>query len=217
MNLNPLSLVSDAAKAACDAILPDSCKVIGDAVAAGIDYATGNVTKLPADAMDFAQDLANGANALAKHMAAEASVAPGGDADVPPSRAVRSAATSSASTPSFPTADMAGGGAPGAQRRPVASPNVEGLAPRLAELVPAPAAAGSTAPTTLDGFFHQSDADFLKALGDGKIPESISKDPAQMLRLQQRLNDITQMNQLLTTMLAMIHDMNKAVIQNIRA
>ena len=215
MNLNPLSLVSDAAKAACDAILPDSCKVVGDAVAAGIDYATGNFTKLPADAMDLAQDLAKGANALAKHMAPEARAASGSDADAPPSRATRSAATSSTSVPSFLGADVAGG-ASGTQR-PVGSPAVEGLTSRLTEAAPAPAATGSAVPTNVDGFFGQSDADFLKALGDGKIPESISKDPAQMLRLQQRLNDITQMNQLLTTMLAMIHDMNKAVIQNIRA
>jgi hypothetical protein len=66
-----------------------------------------------------------------------------------------------------------------------------------------------------NAFFNLSDKDIMNALRDGTLPESVSKDPAQMQRLQLRMNDITQMNQLITSMIAALHDMNKQVIQNL--
>ena len=56
----------------------------------------------------------------------------------------------------------------------------------------------------------------MNAIAEGKIPEGISKDPKAMMALQQRMNQITEMNQLMTQMLKAIHDMRMAIIQNVR-
>jgi len=66
-------------------------------------------------------------------------------------------------------------------------------------------------------FFAQSDTDLMAAVRDGKLPDAVKDDPAAMQRLQLRMNEISEMNQLISQMLAAMHDMNKAVIQNIRA
>lgn len=57
----------------------------------------------------------------------------------------------------------------------------------------------------------------MAAVRDGKLPDAVKDDPAAMQRLQLRMNEISEMNQLISQMLAAMHDMNKAVIQNIRA
>jgi len=66
-------------------------------------------------------------------------------------------------------------------------------------------------------FFAQSDTELMAAIRDGKLPDAVKDDPAAMQRLQLRMNEISEMNQLISQMLAAMHDMNKAVIQNIRA
>jgi hypothetical protein len=66
-------------------------------------------------------------------------------------------------------------------------------------------------------FFAQSDTDLMAAVRDGKLPDAVKDDPAAMQRLQLRMNEISEMNQLISQMLAAMHDMNRAVIQNIRA
>ncbi|MEP6655489.1 MAG: hypothetical protein ABJA82_19140 [Myxococcales bacterium] len=67
-----------------------------------------------------------------------------------------------------------------------------------------------------DAFFKLSDKALMDAVRDGKLPDSVKNDPEQMRRLQVRMQDIAQMNQLITTMLNTMHEMNKAVIQNLR-
>jgi|GEM_PF-2345944 len=66
-------------------------------------------------------------------------------------------------------------------------------------------------------FFAQSDTELMAAVRDGKLPDAVKDDPAAMQRLQLRMNEISEMNQLISQMLAAMHDMNRAVIQNIRA
>ena len=62
-----------------------------------------------------------------------------------------------------------------------------------------------------------SDAAFMNAVRDGKISPEVAKDPAAMLQVQERMNRITQMNQLMSQMLAAMHQMATSTIQNIRA
>ena len=57
----------------------------------------------------------------------------------------------------------------------------------------------------------------MNKVASGQIPESVTKDPAKMQQLQVRMNQISEMNQLISQMLAAIHEMHKQVIQNIRA
>lgn len=67
-----------------------------------------------------------------------------------------------------------------------------------------------------DAFFKLSDKALMDAVRDGKLPDSVKNDPEQMRRLQVRMEDISQMNNLITSMLNTMHEMNKAIIQNLR-
>ncbi len=81
---------------------------------------------------------------------------------------------------------------------------------------PSGASTGDAAKMSPDEFFKLSDTDLTNAVREGKIPSDVKKNPEQMQRLQQRMNEITEMNQLITSMLKALHDMNSQVIQNIR-
>jgi len=68
----------------------------------------------------------------------------------------------------------------------------------------------------VEDFFKKSPDDFMQAIRDGKIPEEIKKSPEQMQRLQAKMNQISEMNQLMTALLAALHQMQMAIIQNVR-
>lgn len=57
---------------------------------------------------------------------------------------------------------------------------------------------------------------FMQAVKDGKIPKEISDSPAAMQSLQARMNSISEMNQLMTSMLTALHQMEMSIIQNVR-
>jgi len=89
-----------------------------------------------------------------------------------------------------------------------------------------PDAAGSPAATagadkgqtlsSLSQLEGMSDAAIRDAVIHGRISPDFAKDPAGMMALQQRMNAITEMNNLMTAMMRALHDMQMAVIQNIR-
>ena len=57
----------------------------------------------------------------------------------------------------------------------------------------------------------------LSAIRDGKVPKELAESKDGMLALQARMTQITEMNQLMTSMLQAIHQMRMGVIQNVRA
>jgi hypothetical protein len=57
---------------------------------------------------------------------------------------------------------------------------------------------------------------FLQAVTSGKIPDSVANSQSAMMQVQARMNQITQMNQLVTGMMAAMHQMEMSIIQNIR-
>jgi len=61
-----------------------------------------------------------------------------------------------------------------------------------------------------------SDSDFMNSIQSGKLDPSIKNDPAAMRAIQARMDAISQMNQLLTAMMQAMHQMEMAIIQNIR-
>ena len=67
-----------------------------------------------------------------------------------------------------------------------------------------------------DQFMNLSDKDFMNAVRDGKIPKEVTDDPAAMLALQARMQHITEMNQLMTSMMQALHQMRMSIIQNVR-
>jgi hypothetical protein len=77
---------------------------------------------------------------------------------------------------------------------------------------------GKMDPSTMskDQFMGMDNESFMKAIRDGKIPKEISDSPAAMQALQARMNQISEMNQLMTSMIQAMHQMQMAVIQNVR-
>jgi hypothetical protein len=67
-----------------------------------------------------------------------------------------------------------------------------------------------------DEFMAQGNEALMKAVRDGKIPKEIADSPSAMQSLQARLNQISEMNQLMTAMIQAMHQMQMAVIQNVR-
>lgn len=61
-----------------------------------------------------------------------------------------------------------------------------------------------------------SDAAIRDAVINGRISPDVLKDQGAMMVLQQRMNAIAEMNNLMTSMMRALHDMQMAVIQNIR-
>ena len=50
----------------------------------------------------------------------------------------------------------------------------------------------------------------------GHIPPDVANSQTAMLQVQQRLNQISQMNQMMTQMMQTAHQMQMAIIQNFR-
>jgi hypothetical protein len=70
--------------------------------------------------------------------------------------------------------------------------------------------------TSLDQIKGMTDSAIRDAVINGRISPEIAKDQTAMMVLQQRMNAITEMNNLMTSMMRALHDMQMAVIQNIR-
>jgi hypothetical protein len=86
------------------------------------------------------------------------------------------------------------------------------------------AARGTAAAPTADpaalsksSFLNLSDDALMAAIRDGRVPKEIADSKDGMLALQARMTQITEMNQLMTSMLQAIHQMRMGVIQNVRA
>ena len=84
-------------------------------------------------------------------------------------------------------------------------------------------ASSSTTPSTVDpstlsedNFLKLSDDDLTKAVRDGKIPTDVTDSQAGMMALQERMNHISEMNQMMTSMMQAIHQMKMGVIENLR-
>jgi hypothetical protein len=92
---------------------------------------------------------------------------------------------------------------------------------------PAPAGTAPPAPTappngvgqtiaSLDQLRTMSDQAVRDAVINGRISPEVARDQAAMMVIQQRMNAISEMNNLMTNMMRALHDMQMAVIQNIR-
>jgi len=163
-----------------------------------------------------------------------ASALAAGETAATPAALATTTATTAASSPNTPTTAAAAAATPATAvttTTVAATPATVAASPATtadATTAAATTASATTATATttsssssdskdITKFFAQSDADLMAAVRDGKLPDAVKDDPASMQRLQLRMNEISEMNQLISQMLAAMHDMNKAVIQNIRA
>jgi hypothetical protein len=134
----------------------------------------------------------------------------------PPASAPAASTKGSASTtPSTPASSGTSGSAPAADAAaPAATAAPASSAPASAS-TPAASAKGQTI-TSLDQIKGMSDGAIRDAVINGRISPEVAKDQTAMMVLQQRMNAITEMNNLMTGMMRALHDMQMAVIQNIR-
>lgn len=72
-------------------------------------------------------------------------------------------------------------------------------------------------PTDLAGLLALPSDQFMKAISSGAVPAGVADDPTALLQIQARVNDIAQMNQMMTSMMSALHQMQMSVAQNIRA
>jgi hypothetical protein len=218
-DLNPMSLISNAAQAVCHEVLPQKLQFVGDIVGLGLDFESGNWMKGIEDLQkllkDLPQTLATLDNTLGSH---KGPMPPWSqhswEAPPPPPYASLSNSGSAVVRGAPPRATD---GAPATSVVPSGPSQSTSATSGNSQSQSASADASSTPATGGDAFFRQSDADLMNKVVNGQIPDSITKDPAKMQQLQARMNQISLMNQLISQMMAAIHDMQKQVAQNIRA
>ena len=70
--------------------------------------------------------------------------------------------------------------------------------------------------TTMAKLDKMSDGDFMAAVRNGKIPDDVLNDPKAMMQIQARMNQISEMTKLMTSMMQALHDMQMSIIQNVR-
>jgi len=91
------------------------------------------------------------------------------------------------------------------------------VATAASEPPPPAASAGSSTPADVASLLALSPDDFMRAITSGAVPADVAGDPTAMLQIQSRVNEIAQMNQLVTSMLSASHQMQMSIAQNIRA
>jgi hypothetical protein len=70
--------------------------------------------------------------------------------------------------------------------------------------------------TALEKLNKLSDAEFMAKIRKGDLPKEITDDPKAMLAIQQRVNHISEMTKMMTAMMQALHDMQMAILQNVR-
>ena len=78
-------------------------------------------------------------------------------------------------------------------------------------------AASAANPQDLAALLALPSDQFMKAVSGGAVPADVAENPAALLQIQARVNDIAQMNQLVTSMMTATHQMQMSIAQNIRA
>ena len=141
----------------------------------------------------------------------------GTHADSLPKLAVATAATGTVAAPSTKPAATSSGSASVAETSDSSSSTGAGGtgAPATASSASSNAS-GAATPADLQSLMAMSPDQFLAAVTGGKIPDSVANSQSAMMQVQARMNQITQMNQLVTGMMAAMHQMEMSIIQNIR-
>ena len=149
---------------------------------------------------------------------------PPGSLTVPSSMPAPSAGSSASAsaTSTSGTEATSGTGAAATSTSAASSNSTSSSSTASSASTPAPAsgtsssASSAAAPKDLAGLMAMSPDQFMQAVTSGKIPDSVANSQSAMMQVQARMNQITQMNQLVTGMMAAMHQMEMSIIQNIR-
>src|SRR5450631_1414088 len=141
----------------------------------------------------------------------------------PPTSGATSSATPAASTTttaatstSTPAAAGTAGGGSSATSSATDTASTSTPAATSSTSSGASSASSSATPADLQSLLAMSPDQFMQAVTSGKIPDSVANSQSAMMQVQARMNQITQMNQLVTGMMAAMHQMEMSIIQNIR-
>ncbi len=164
------------------------------------------IVRTHADKVPSLRDLISGSATVAAGSAKPASSTAAAISTTGTSSSANGASAGATSTPS-------GTSAPAATAATAAT---EPSASTAAAAATDASASTAAAPKDLAGLMAMSPDQFMQAVTSGKIPDSVANSPSAMMQVQARMNQITQMNQLVTGMMAAMHQMEMSIIQNIR-
>ena len=130
----------------------------------------------------------------------------------------RTAAPATSTQPSpATTSSSSSATAPAAANAPAATASAPAAAatPSSTATPPAGSSTGQTI-SSISQLQGMSDRAVRDAVLNGRIAPEVAKDQTAMMAIQQRMNAISEMNNLMTAMMRAVHDMQMAIIQNIR-
>jgi hypothetical protein len=198
LNAIPTGL-GDVARSMLDSVLPKELEFLSGAVAGVLDLETGNLVGAAKNFIDAVLDVKD----LVQTQK--------GPAGSPPT----------SMTPSYPWCyepppPPIGAAATAAKAAAVNAVSLAATSP-TAKTTATPADPKVDATTlSRSSFLGLPDDAFMSAIREGKIPKEIAESKDAMLALQARMTQITEMNQLMTSMLQAIHQLRMGVIQNLR-
>ncbi len=222
---NPGSVIEKA----LDAVLPKQLEWVGDIASLATNIKSGRWFAALGDVADLKQNIKDGDFSPEKLLAGLKKLLPRGShklldkithPDPPPVRCSHSRSGRPPSVSGCAGASTAQVSSSGSRSSPQVSSGNGGSTHQVS-----PGNVGSTSRVSpsngesTDGMklvANMSDKEVMAAIRSGNIPPEIRKDPDAMRELQRRMHEISEMNALLTALIKALHDMQMAIIQNIR-
>jgi hypothetical protein len=225
--------LGDIAEKICDSVLPKELHIVGDLVGGYVNFQTGNYSSLARQGMELFGDLKDLQQSLGKPQQQDKAGPSYSHEPSPPIRGrwrpaaddvkkmstnVQIATEWRGSPPEAETSKPK----PAVTTKPdEAAKPAETTKPKVPKETTEPKAtteSKSKAETSksVEDFYKKSPDDLMKAVRDGKIPDEIKDSPTEMRRLQAKMDQITEMNNLMTSMLQALHQMKMSIIQNVR-
>lgn len=183
----------DIVEKTCDALLPDEYEYIGDILSGATNIATGNYVAAIADAGDLIEGIKFS------------------EPDPPPAAAERSSSETDVAPRRLPTP---------VQAQNVGAADVETSSSALSNASGSSSASGASSQNSTEAIQKMNDMSddaFRNMIRNGEIPPEIAKDPVAMQALQMRMQEMQQMNALMTNLLRSMHEMQMEIVRNIRA
>lgn len=208
--LKPFNFVTDllgkGAEKLCDSLgLPEA---VGDIAKGLVGWHTGDVKLL----MDGVMDLKDNALAFLDPARYARDLNLGAQEPTPPPSRKQALAVEQGrggqGSPEAPASvDKSEKGAPGTESTPGSTPGNE--------KTPSASEAKGAAKAFLERFSDPES--FMTAIRNGQLPDEVANSQSGMLMVQQRLHEIQRMFSLMTQMMQAMHEMEMAIVRNIRA
>ncbi len=235
---DPGKLVGDA----LEAVLPQNLKGLGEVAAATIDFASGpqaaaagikHGASAVGDLPQLSQGLSGNPGTPAGTAAAEPSPPPSSSATTAaavslalPTATASTAAAAATTAPkaatSSTTSATSGAGTSSTAKAATKSSGSESTAAASTttasktDSATSASSSSSSESADLKKLLAMTPDQFMQAITSGSLPDDVANSPTAMMQLQAKMNQITEMNQMVTQMMAAEHQMQMSIVQNIR-